>query len=114
MNHKYSGVRHAGCFGPAGSGEKSMRLGVIASFLGCAAAVLAAPAWADVKWTFNFPTVNCASDSCYGNTKNASLVTGSFSIGGTPALTSVTPAGKTSVTVTAEAVLGPALLTLRA
>jgi hypothetical protein len=56
---------------------------------GCSALLLAAPAWSEVRWKFDFPTVNCADASCYGNTKNASSVSGSFSIGGTPGPTSV-------------------------
>jgi len=49
--------------------------------IGCAAALAAAPAWAEFKWTFNFNSdTNClgnnASSACnFGNTRNASLVT---------------------------------------
>jgi hypothetical protein len=56
----------------------------------CTAALLAGPAWADVKWKFEFPTVSCTSTSCYGNTKNASTVSGSFTYGSTPGTGSVT------------------------
>jgi len=51
--------------------------------MGCAAALAAAPAWAEVKWTFNFnSSTNClgqnATAACnFGNTRHASSVSGS-------------------------------------
>jgi len=54
-----------------------MTLGRIGWLIGCAAALLAAgPAVAEYKWTFSFTTVNCGNYNCYGNTRNASSVTG--------------------------------------
>jgi hypothetical protein len=61
-----------------------MKLRQFAFVAGCAAAVASAPAWADVKWKFDFPSANCTNTSCYGNTKNASSVTGTFSDGTSP------------------------------
>jgi PEP-CTERM motif len=62
--------------------------------IGCATAIAAAPAWAEYKFTFNFSSgTNClganATSACnFGNTRNASSVTGSPNP--IPAKTSVT------------------------